>query len=529
MSKNIPEGAMQRPTLKEFREKADSRPFTKEHVTVKSEGSKSSGKVGGVRKPTAEELAKINKYTTFVATDDDVVVFDTYSANDIIDRSDERFPAEFLRAVVDLEPMRSPLGKSFMADHGRSIKDIKGRIFDARIEVEDGVTHLVNSVYVPKTTQHESFIENVRFGLNWAVSVGLRAGNTTCSICDSKMASLFGWTWCLDKGHEKGLYYDPNEEIEDGDEATPVSPDDQNAVMCVREYQDPRDFIELSSVYLGALYGAEIGKNAEIDGVLKVAGAAGITEYESRDIQFPHANARLQKALREFSDNVKQDASGNFWWTDNAGVKWLSIDNEVMCMGTKNDTATEAEVNGEAEVTNVESAPEGEVVAYAVDANAADKAVAPSINFVAESVKAGLPTDVIAKIGDQVNPDVASVLKAVADVIAERDEKIVSMKEMSDCGQVYVADLRKAARASYQKLHNLPDDSPELIKYDKIIASVGSDIEAIKFLDKSNTDLFESQMPAVQVRRSSFDSDPNYGEFTAEPFVENPMIQSLHG
>ncbi len=315
------------------------------HRIDKSKVSMQKGATGkaatATMTPTENELEQINQFTRIEATSENVVAFPTLACNDLFDRDDERFTTETVKEFASLPQPFSPIGKSYMVDHEYKMVNAHGRIFDASHKSIDGVRHLVAKVYIPKTDQHSDFIENIDFGINNFVSVGVVIDKQSCTICKSPVyTSMFGgWSWCAE-GHEKGYYYVPGEEEEDGwGWFEPVDPSTKGAVKAQVDMYDPIDFYELSQVFLGAQYYAELAKRADFKGVVKAATAAktpiiGLSHKETEKFEMPHENAKVVEA-RKAGFRVETSKDGTSRWTDNKGLVYLfdPDDQEVRCLG----------------------------------------------------------------------------------------------------------------------------------------------------------------------------------------------------
>lgn len=302
------------------------------------DGVEADAGVGASMRPNDEELAKINGFTRKPVTADEVVAFPTLSCNDMDDRDDDRFSTQCVKDFAALEQPFSPTGKSFMLDHNYSVNNAVGRIFDTTTDKEKGVQWLKNKVYVPNTAKNAGFIEDLDFGINWAVSVGVTLGKSTCTVCGERFSS-WGW-WCT-TGHDKGYYYDPNsDETDSYGYPVPVDPKtNKNAVKCVREFSDPIDMYELSQVFLGAQYFAALDKTPEFAAVMKSASKdipiLGLSAKEAEVIPFRHEPEKVSEARKLFKISEAED--GSLVWTDAEGIRWTfnpeNSDEGVLSLG----------------------------------------------------------------------------------------------------------------------------------------------------------------------------------------------------
>ena len=205
---------------------------TKELVPIDDGGG-----VGASFQPSDEHLKVINKYTLDSVAKEDVVAFPIHAMNDIIDRDWDQFTLDCINKLATNKKETGPLGKPFLFSHSR-MEQAKGRIYLADIEQAGKVTHLKLWVYIPNTYQYVPFIENLVYGVYWAVSVGVGTDKTSCSVCGIEWSD--NWSSQCPNGHVKGSKVD-GEKV-------------------YRKIDLVPEFYELSSVYLGAQYGAEVVK-----------------------------------------------------------------------------------------------------------------------------------------------------------------------------------------------------------------------------------------------------------------------------
>jgi len=199
--------------------------------------STDSGGVGSSFQPSEKHLNLINDYTLDSVSKDEVVAFPIHAMNDKIDRDWEQFTLDSINRLATDKKDSGPLGKPFLFSHSRS-EMAKGRIYLAETEKTGKITHLKLWVYIPNTSQYEPFIENLVYGVYWAVSVGVGVKHASCNICKADWPS--NWDDQCINGHMKGSKVDKQ--------------------IVYREIGQIGEFYELSSVYLGAQYGAEVVK-----------------------------------------------------------------------------------------------------------------------------------------------------------------------------------------------------------------------------------------------------------------------------
>lgn len=334
--------------------------ITKHFTSVQLAADSGSNIAKAISIPTTEQLAKINMFTRTPKTADEVSVFPVLACNDIIDRDMDRFPPETVAGFAALQGPLSPIGKSFMVGHdtrgtnGYSGMPV-GRVFDAAAVAEGNVNWLRTEVYIPNTDQNKSYLENVDFGIYWAVSVGVMLGGAMCSVGEPHE---WGWhPYICSKGHEKGQRYDPTEEAAGLWE---LAQTDDSGVLCWRDLVDPQDFYELSQVYLGAQYMAEFDKNPARDSLIdKAASFGGIKVLSTpKDVVLPVAVAYPEggkfAVAREAGLDIQLTEDGSSRYKDSDGLVWTFDPSslEELCLGRVNDdavlTSEEKEVSTEA-------------------------------------------------------------------------------------------------------------------------------------------------------------------------------------
>lgn len=307
-----------------------------------SDSAEGTGDLGAFFEPTDADMVKINSFTKETVTKDEVAAYKTNSMNDMFDRDDERFTTDTVNEFAALPDPQSFVGKSYMADHGRSISMVKGRIFDVGTDKIKGATFLTNNIYTPKTAQYADHLENLKFGMNWAVSVGVVVDKQSCTLCDAPVHSMWGWSWC-ESGHEKGFYYVPGKEEEDKyGYMTPVDPSTKGAQKARVDLKDAVEAYELSQVFLGAQFFAELASKeptASFGSVLKAAKRrsipiVGLSSKEATSMTFPREPKEVAEARTKFSV-IEED--GILKWKDEKGMGWAydpgSNDKSALCLG----------------------------------------------------------------------------------------------------------------------------------------------------------------------------------------------------
>lgn len=352
-------------TIKEASEehKDSLHKINKRSVSVHSAGDgAASGELGGIFVPDAEQIAKINQFTKKTVTADDVVAFNIDAMNDLYDRDDERFTTATVKEFASLPQPFSFIGKSYMADHDYKMEKVRGRIFDVGTkgkQTELGhTTFLTESVYTANTPQYHDFIENLEFGLSWAVSVGVVVDKSECSICQAPVytSRFYGWSWC-EEGHEKGLYYVPGKEEDDGwGFFLPVDPSTKGAVKAQVDLKDAIDGYETSQVFLGAQYMAQISDKS-VQKVFARAGRSklpvlGVSRKEADLLNLPSEPKEVVEARQKYEVELKE---GSFFWKDAAGLQWKYDPEEndsPLCLGKSGDVESELQNEREKSLKN---------------------------------------------------------------------------------------------------------------------------------------------------------------------------------
>ncbi len=236
--------------------------FSKTATTLSKEG----GALAGVLEPTDEQMEKIQPYLLSPKTPDQLAVFPVLACNTLVDRDDDAFMPDTIQKFLDLPEGLGYKGKSFFWDHQHKAKQAIGRIFDTQLyefEETDPVTGaeyqtgVKEWVYVPNTEQHKSMLENLDYGLLWAVSVGARLGQYTCSLDGSPMSAGYCGGADCDKGHMKGYWYQDLEQDEEAKNPSSRKKGD-NWHFIWGQFKDPIEGMETSMVWLGAQYGAQV-------------------------------------------------------------------------------------------------------------------------------------------------------------------------------------------------------------------------------------------------------------------------------
>lgn len=531
-----PEANLADVVMKEFAAKS---PIRKSFVSMKAaEGE--TGSSAGIFTPDDEQLAKINQYTRSEKSADEVVAFRTLSCNDAYDRDDDGFRRGAISQMQALEPPYSFVGKSFMVGHDYTKLPV-GRIFDEGAETIEGINFLTHDVFLPNIDANQTFIENMDFGVYWAVSVGLVLESTACTICDNEM-----YSWYCKMGHEKGLYYDPtSDEVDSWGWPEPVEATAKGAVKCQRDMYDPSDGYELSMVFLGAQYGAELAKRPDFKGVIKAAGLSdlptiGLSTKEADELPIPHEDEVITEARAKYS--VTQNDDGEPTWTDENGLVWVYTTNddneqEVMCLGRSASDGQEEQLGGT--TPGEELRPDGPGDEGGDDAEGEDEGIEPGVveapgpeeggpdlgaggegtgslgdpgeekqvskkTVLAAAKSAGLSEEVVKLVEDAPDNGLSALLTSLGG-------EIKTLVPKAALGDKYVESLKADALAMYVQAHKDPEDLERPVStqsFNKILDRCGDDVELLLDIINEQKAVAQAKFPG-SVRRSTFPEDPN--------------------
>lgn len=515
--------------------------------------------LGGTMRPSDEQLAKINQFTRKDVTADEVVAFKTLSCNDVEDRDEDVFTTDCVKDFAALDGVYSSVGKSYMLDHEYKTANAVGRIFGVEVANEDGVTWLRNEVYIPKTERYAGLIEDIDFGINWAVSVGVTLGKSSCAICDAGFSS---WGYWCQNGHDKGAYYLKDGETDQWGYPLPVDSRTKGAIKCVRNFSEPRDFYELSQVFLGAQYGAQISEKGLV-AAAKSAGVPmlGISAEEAKMFSFRHEPDRLIEARRAGAP-IEEGEDGVLAWKDESRVQWIFDPNdpnsEVLCLGATDDeseedddegrveqlpagddpnagegdgdvAAREAAGSGSGSVSD-HPAPNGELVGrepseeVAQDDETEEDDEMSKDKVVASAKTAALPQDVIAAAEKGPGTGLDALLLAAAGALRSQEQKIVSLEAKSAVADEYVKDLKSEALTMYVKAKQEGTQPVETATFQRLLDKCGDDIDLLKSLIEENKAVAQKKF-GVTVRRSSFPTDVH--ERPEAPDADDPSSKKV--
>lgn len=540
-------------------------------ATLVKAGDSADLSEGSPAAPNEEQLERINQYTRRTVSADEVVAFKTYSCNDMPDRDDDQFVTQCVKGFNELEGPFSPLGKSYMIGHDYS-KLAVGRIFGSDVERVNGVTFLTNEVYIPNTEANKSFIEGIDFGINWAVSVGVMLGKDVCSVCSAPFSS-WGF-WCMN-GHDKGAHYDPDStETDDWGYPKAVDPETSGAVKCLRQFKEAKDFYELSQVFLGAQYDAQIGKGiAKAASALKVP-VLGLSAEEAKGIEVVHEPEGVTEARRLY--DVKTTDEGALRWKDADNLIWTfdpnSANDGIMSLGKSSEvdepeSSTQEEEDGRDSAGSVEEehaesvsgssegdsgGSEGElgsqgdteesagenqrgdggnsVEVSSVDTETQEEEEMDKAAVLKAASDARLPHSVIGKVADAEGNGLSVLLAAAASEIEAANKRAEENEAKAVLGGEYVKSLRVEAIDWYTKAHATGNGGVNVDTLNKMLDRFGDDTELIKTVIEENKALAQAKFPAA-VRRSSFPTDPNSPDVPVEakdPVGDDRVTEFAH-
>lgn len=514
----------------------------------------------GPMTPTQEQLAKINNYTRTEKKAEDVVVFPTLACNDLIDRDIEAFTPKALKQFVELEGDLGIPGKSLMLSHNyKSLPT--GRLFDAETFRKGGMNAVRAWTYVPNTDQYKDFIENIDYGVFWAVSIGARLKTVACSVCNSKFDWFFNWV--CDNGHEKGSYYDPNA---DGKKSSGMAKADGSNVLCYAKMEDPTDFFELSVVFLGAQYAAAFEKNAK-EGFLKAASADIRSRPDLRnayDLSGHMISVKADEVDAIFSPELQTVSTGTQPLVTNITISnpdpW--VDNTARLHKVL-DILKDPEA-----MQSTGKDKGGNSVSDALQVIAAAKTLAERVEFSVAELKKGL-LSVRAHAGDgneAVGTDIDSLdtevaalatsldgLKAVSEVDPEDEEAIkgllsgdiiatgpqlreaqselqtanaalenlkseaetlkaenTRLQSFATAGEAYLKSMKENIVRFYRILNASPGEEPSKVDVsfaEKLVEKCGDDIDLLSHLVKDYESQVRSKLPGEGVLQSSASTD----------------------
>lgn len=509
--------------------------------------------------PTDEQLEVINTFTRSPKMANEVAVFDTWSANNAVDRDYDYFSDDTIRGFAALPQPYSPVGKSFMVGHDYSSMPV-GRIFAVDTQEADGMLWLKNSVYIPNTPQYKSFLENQDFGIFWAVSVGVTLDASVCDVCDTHMYQ-FGF---CENGHVKGQFYDPkSDEVDSFGWPEPVSSEEKGAQQALGRFEGARDFYELSQVFLGAQYFAGLSeKDPGLATIVKGAGVRPVLlgKDSASGVPLRHVPQELAAAKARFDVTELED--GTLKWTDEHNVVKIydPSENTVTPLGAAESTEKEQDHgndesqrepgnDGTADVPH--GSGEVERTAGAEPADASDRDPRPAVGqpsaeqlaakeaeedmsderILVAARKAGISGDLLTKAQEVAGE--GPLVDGLLSTLKSLHDEAEALRPKAAMGDTYREDLIKEAVGWHAKANHTDEGPVSTSTFEKVLATCGTDLELIKELRDEQKAAAEKRFPSA-VRRSTFETNPNAPHVPPVPDAETKsdkgsVVSRIHG
>jgi hypothetical protein len=480
-------------------------------------------------RPSDEQVELINQYTYSPKTAEELAVFPAHACNTLWDRDDDRFVPQTLADFDTKDAPFSPLGKSFLIGHNHTSLPV-GRIFDKSVKPLSGDdAYLETWQYIPNTDQYKAYLENLDFGIFWAVSVGVMFDGASCSACQKD------WSWnpwfCVE-GHEKGFHYDlKNDETDDYGYPIPLEaydPNPEKGVFCGREFVGGKDFYELSQVYLGAQYFAEVTDKVTALKSVEPGGQLTLSREETKALE-PKTGDRIAEAIKSGleiglspdGNAVWRDADDLVWYYDVTKESYASLgraDSEwantvVLLDSSKTPKPPLSEEDGDRKSKMKQDDKETKV---------------PKTALITAASEAELPASLLEKIAEAEDDDgalkafcssVSESLKEAEAKLADADVKVAQAKELGELGEQYVKNLRQDVIDMYVKAHQDPQD-PQKVSTDtvmKLVDACGNNVDLLKSLHADYLNTAQAKFPeTVGVRRSVQPDDPHRGADPAD-------------
>jgi hypothetical protein len=142
---------------------------------------------------TDTDLALINRYALGELTREDVFAFPIKLCDNAVDRDNECFPLESLKALAALY-----VGKPGIFDHCWTASGQSARIFRTEVVPDSGpqnpatgeeYAYLRAYAYILRTEDSADLITRISGGILKEVSVGCSCGRRICSICGNELPS----------------------------------------------------------------------------------------------------------------------------------------------------------------------------------------------------------------------------------------------------------------------------------------------------------------------------------------------------
>ena len=231
--------------------------------------------------PDESDYQKINAFTRREFSKEELYVFEVTLCDNDVDRDFEKFSVNALSALQKLF-----IGKTGIKNHSMRAEDQTARIFDTRLDkipgkkTADGEDYVAlrAKVYMVRTPENASLIQDIDAGIKKEVSVSCSAKSRVCSVCGADKNAEY----C---GHKPGETY--------------------GGKLCFTILDDVSDAYEFSFVAVPAQRNAGVEKafDTEKDGIMTEdifkklkSGGAAVSDAEAAYIV-------------KFTEELKDDAA----------------------------------------------------------------------------------------------------------------------------------------------------------------------------------------------------------------------------
>lgn len=266
--------------------------------------------------PDEAALEKIGRYTRRKFSAQELYTFPVALCDNEVDRDGERFTVEALNGLAKLF-----VGKTGVFDHDPMAKNQTARIYDCRVEKDEGrmtscgepYTRLVAEAYLPRTDANRDFISALEAGIKKEVSVGCAVRSVKCSICGADLRNGA----CE---HRRGQSY--------------------GGVLCCAVLDDPSDAYEWSFVAVPAQreagvlkrFGAPNGR--DVLKFLRETGGETMLTPAQREVLVAEFDRLEQQAAdgREYRAALEKDFL-RFGALAQPGLEWESLKNASQTLG----------------------------------------------------------------------------------------------------------------------------------------------------------------------------------------------------
>ncbi len=255
-----------------------------------------------------EELAAVNALARRELGEEEVYLFSVRLCDNEVDRDGERFS---VRTLEELAPMF--VGKSGIFDHQWTAKGQTARIYQCEVVHEpgqvtragEGYCWLKGHVYMLRTRDNQTLIDEIEAGIKKEVSVGCAVGRKVCSICGADVMH----ERCE---HRKGEHYDGKlcyyslEQARDAYEFSFVAVPAQPAAGVVKGWQpdDPRWEQLEEEAALGRAYQRQLREEVVRLGLLA---GLGLEAKTLREMVGVLSHAQLEELKKAYGRKAGQN------------------------------------------------------------------------------------------------------------------------------------------------------------------------------------------------------------------------------